>query len=199
MAKSNQKFLLKEATKIAMGTWTSPNLIGTNATDPLSFFSETLDLGYVKQGTTNIMIPRSYAEFRSGTPSKIVRKDLIQKDLSIEGELGQFDSELIALLKNTLEQRNYAITVPVFGVVDMNFLGSDEPTQSETGFLMTTALTDGKPFYIGVFAGKILTEDNNIGLSGTDYATQKFTITAFDETAMGDDQKNYGIMWERKS
>jgi hypothetical protein len=195
-ALNSETFLLKEGT-LSVGTWTNPEDIGTNATSPLSFFSGN-PIGYVKQGTINIDIPREYAEFLNNTPGILIRKDLIRKQFAIEGENGQFDGEVTSLLKNTNSQLSYAVTIPSAQTWDLMHMGSDEPVQSAQGFLLETELTNGDIMLIGIYAGRLLTEDNSIALSGTEHAVQPFRIDSFVHPGFDgvtdEAQKHYGLI-----
>jgi len=180
---SNDPFLLKEG-NIFVGTFASYPVSAT--ADPASVFSGD-NIGYFKQGTVNITVPRNYAEFRSGTPSKLIRKDLIQKDLSVEAELGQWNSDLLKLLIGT-----NLVTNP--GNFDNHFLGSDEPNGASTkyGFRVVTERTDDVAFEIGIWNGISQAPDFAITLSGTDYATLKLTVTAFTVSTIASDVNNLG-------
>jgi hypothetical protein len=190
----SERFLLKEGT-LKVGTWTNPEDIGTNATSPLSFFSG-VEIGYFQQGSINIDIPREYAEFLSNTPGTLIRKDLVRKQFAIEFSLGQFDGEAINLLKNTTSQLGYSVTTPSAQTWDIMHMGSDEPVQAAQGFLLETALTNGDTFLVGIYAGRLLTEDNSIAISGTEHAVQPGRIDAFVHpnftTAQAD--KHYGLL-----
>jgi hypothetical protein len=59
-ALDSNPFLLKEGT-LSVGTVTNPEDIGTNATDPTTFFSGNV-IGYIQQGTINIALTREFAE-----------------------------------------------------------------------------------------------------------------------------------------
>lgn len=188
-------FLLKEGL-IQIGTWSTVTAIGTAGDgDPLNHFAGS-NLAYFRQGTTTIEMPRSYAEARGFTPSIKLRKDLIQKDFNIMAEIFQYEIDLFELLEGMYVQAAYS---GGGWDGDLGWIGSDEPTQPHYGYLITTALTDGTPFYIAMWYGKVTTEDPNVALSGTDYATINMRIEAFnhpDFDATGTDaQKHYGMWW----
>jgi len=166
---STDPFLLKEG-ELYIGTYSSYP-VSTTA-DPSDVFTGE-KIGYFKQGTVNISMPRVYAEARSGTPSKLLRKDLTQKDLTMEAEFFQVNSDLLELLFGTDYYHN------VIDGLHNHYLGSDEPEQSVNGYLLIGTLTDGTPFKMGIWTGKITSEDNALALSGTDYATLKMKVDAF--------------------
>ena len=192
---NTEPFLLKEG-KIEIGTWTNPDQIGNGTIgDPTGQFSGN-DLGWFQQGSTNIALNRTYAEARGGTPSIILRKDLTQKDFMINLALFQYDIDTLELAKGLYVQKAYSAS----GFTgDLAWIGSDEPTQPYYGYLITSALTDGTPFYIGMWYGKVTTEDISDTLSGTDYSVINAQLQAFPHPNFGstasDAQKHYGIYW----
>lgn len=194
-----EEFLLKEGI-LYVGTWNNPENIGADDMRPEAHFTPDGIIGYTKMGTTVVTMPRAYAEARTGTPSIIVRKDLIQKDLGITIENFQFSAELTQLLKGANSQLGYATADPAPEVWDIFHLGSDEPIQNARGYLLKSFLTDGSPFQVAIYFGRILTEANDIALSGTDYAVQPTTITAFPHPNFTDAvanaaQKMYGAIF----
>lgn len=197
-AKDKEKLFIQEGI-VKAGIFTNPELIGLNANTPESFFTG-VDIGHVKQGTINVGLTRSYAEFMSSTPGILVRKDLILKAFSMTFESGQFDVETMKNFKGLLAQEGIVFTSPATETHNVSHIGSGEPIIAEAGFLLDTKLVNGKKFLIGIYAGRMLGEDIGIALSGTDYAINATTIQAFahegfigvtDET-----QKHYGFIDE---
>ena len=182
----SDQFLLKEGT-LQVGTFAA-----YDANDPASQFSGDT-IAYIKQGTININIPREYAEFLNNTPGGIVRKDLIRKQMTLDFESGQWNSDLFQLLIGTSNSTS--------GNNSTDWFGPDETTQSTHGFLLTTELTNGNTVYIGILSGKITTEDFAITLSGTEHATMKGMVESFESSLSGlptDRTRNYGF-WQEVS
>jgi hypothetical protein len=178
--KSASPFLLKEGV-IWVGSYSS-----ISYTDPEANFTGDI-LGYHKMGTINFGLSRKYAEARSGTPSKIIRKDLIQKDFMIEFESFQVNVDLFKLLMGLDQVNNAGLGL------DNMFIGTDEPTQSNYGILVKGYLTSGKQFKAGMWYGKDTSEDISLKLSGTDYATTKAKFEAFESPNITtNDARNLG-------
>lgn len=176
---SSDPFMLKEGT-LYVGTYASYPI--TASADPASVYTGD-NIGYFRMGTINVNIPRSFSEFRSNTPSKRVRKDLIQKDLNLECELGQWNSDLLQLIFGTTLVTNA-------GNFDNHFIGSDETTGSPGttayGYRLVTSRTDGVAFEIGIWTGRCYSESPSLTLSGTDYATLMLTVEALAVSSLAD-------------
>ena len=139
---------------IKLGVWTSPQLIGTDTTDPLNRFAGD-DLGFFRQGSLNVGLTREYAEFLAGTPGILARKDLIRKQFFVELMAAQFNADLLKLLRGLNVQAGHAVTTPSAKTLDLAFVGSDEPSQPRDGYLIETTLTNGKPLFIATNKEKI--------------------------------------------
>lgn len=170
-------FWLKEGF-LYVGDWDTPELIGTDSTRPEEHFTGD-QIGYIKQGTTTINMARTYAEFKAGTPAEMVRKDLVEKTFGIQFELGQFGKELFQLLKGTDSQLDYAVTIPSTETWHIHHIGPDEEVQTPRGYLLKAKLTNDQLIQVAIYYGRVLSEDNNIVLAGTDYAVQAGMVTAF--------------------
>jgi hypothetical protein len=190
---SNQPFALKEGL-IEIGTWATISQIGVDASDPLGHFSSLGYLGYAKQGSLDLQLTRQYVEAISGTPGKLLRKDLIRKQFTWMSQQFQVNVDLWKVVEGLRVQAAYAVTSPSAKTIDIGWIGSDEPTQLEYGFKITTALTDGTPFYIAIWNGKFTGEAIGKTLSGTDYATSEAKIEAFVNSTLADTD-NYGMYW----
>jgi len=192
---NSEPFLLAEG-QLSIGTFLNPELVGTNGIDPESLFTGD-NLGWFKQGTCNITIPREFAEFPAGTPSILVRKDLTKKMFGIEVELGQFSADILELAKGTKTKRNHAVTSPSSKVVDLMWMGSDEPIQPYYTWRLRTKLTSGRPLDLYIWHGKVTTDDIGLTLSGTEHATNKLKVEAFPHPNFdvfgADAQKHYGL------
>ena len=182
--KSRDQFLLKEGI-IEIGVFASPATL-TPATF-LAGWTSTGDLGYFQQGTMNVELNRTYAEFLAGTPGKLIRKDLIRKQFQITMQAAQYNADLLALAQG--------LDVDSGGGLDMGWIGSDEPTQVVNGYRITTALVDGRALYIAVWAGQVTSEAVGPKLPGTAHSTFDLKVEAFeheDFTTSPDDTHNYG-------
>ncbi len=199
--KDKNRFLLKEGT-IKVGAWTNPQDIGTNNTDPRSFFSGD-DIGYFQQGSVSVGINDTYAEFKAGTPAVMIRKDLVERQFTITLALGQFNADAVELFKNTLSQKDYSVTTPTAQTWQLHFMGSDTRVVPEVGVLMETEMTNGNVFIIGMWKARFLADDNSIALAGTDYAVQNATMTAFPDAnfdgVTDEAKKHYGIIAEKSA
>lgn len=69
MSYDSTEFILKEGT-IQYGIWTDPHLI-TTSSDPLSSFSATSTVGYIRMGTIAVNIPDERVEYLSNTPHEL--------------------------------------------------------------------------------------------------------------------------------
>lgn len=190
--KSSLPFLLKEGF-LSIGLWPNPTLLTPN-NNPVATFQDDGDVGYFKQGTSKLMLERQYAEFLAGTPGKVVRKDLVLKRFTISAMFAQFDQDRLALAQGLDVE---------LGQVDIAWIGSDEPggTVSPTGFngyLLTTQLTDGQPFFPAMWYGKDVSESVGWELSGTEHGTYEILLQSFEHPAYQDnpdDTHNYGAIF----
>ncbi len=200
-AQDSEVLLIKEGV-FKVGVFTNPQLIGTNATSPASFFTGDI-IGFIKQGTISVNINRTFAEFKSSTPAIMIRKDLIEKTFTTTFESGQFDGDSIELLKGTNSQKDFNVTIPGAETWDIHHMGSDEPVQPAQGFLLDTLLTNGDRFLVAIYSGRVLGEDISIALSGTDYAITGGEVVAFPDsnfTGVTDEtQKHYGFLARRSA
>ena len=171
-------FLIKEG-NLFIGNFSSIDF-----NDPVSGFSGE-NLGYFKQGSIKIGLTRKYAEFLSGTPAIRVRKDLIQKDFSLEVEFAQYNKDLIKLL--------FGADLVQSGGLENLYFGSDEPVQGFYGYLLETELTDGTPFKIAMWHGKCTEENISTTLPGNDYGILKMRVDAFPHPSITDKNKAYGF------
>lgn len=193
----DERLLIKEGT-LSLGNVSSPQLIGTNNVDPLSFFSGQV-LGRFKQGSLKPNIKRTWAEFLAGTPAILVAKALVRKQFMLELELGQFDAATIALSKGTLYVPNYNVATPAAKVVNLNWLGPDEPPVVKFAILLQAATIDGKPFRMMFFNTFNSADDVSLTESGTAFATNKVSFEAFPHPAFSGptaDQQSYGLIWD---
>jgi len=182
---STDPFLLKEG-NVYVGSFSSYPTSST--ANPKDAFTGDI-LGYFKQGTINLSMPRAYAEARAGTPSKLLRKDLIQKDLMLEFDNFQFNNDILRLIMGTDFVQNSIESL------DLHYLGTDEVQQDTNGFMIETALTDGTPLNIFIWEGKVTSEDMAIALSGTEHAIIAAKIEAFvPSTSPPGDTKNLGVI-----
>lgn len=190
------KLLIKEGL-LLIGAYANPETIGTDGEAPENKFTGAV-IGHIKQGTINIGLNRTYAEFMSSTPGIKVRKDLILKAFTMVFEAGQFDVDTVELLKGFDTQKNYPITVPSAKNINLHHIGSDEPIQATQGLLLQTTLTNGKAYNIGMYAARFLGEDISLALSGTDYAINGTTAESFVHPgfAASATTKHYGFMAE---
>lgn len=182
-------FLLKEAYP-AIGTWLNPQSL-TPAANPASSFTSNGILGYFRQGTEVVGISRQFATFISGTPGKIVRKDLVLKGFMLTFQMAQYNANLLALAQG--------LDVDT-GAYDLAWIGSDEPTQTFNGYNVPGQLTDGTPFAIAMWYGKVTSEEVGWTYSGTEHSTYELKIEAFEHPnftnpSNTNDQHNYGMIY----
>lgn len=187
--KSKDEFLIKEGI-IEVGVFATPELVISGASDPLvqAGWTATGDLGYFKQGSLNIGLNDTFAEFLAGTPGKKIRKDLIMRAYSITVQSAQFNKDLFALLMNmdTLS-----------GTYPVGFIGNDAPVKPRVGILITTERVDGTPLYFAQWSAEVTTEDKSIVLSGTEHAAPSATFEAFEHDNFilsPNDKRNYGMI-----
>jgi len=188
-------FLLKEG-YVEIGLWTDPQDIAPAVDPNLSFTSDGI-IGYFEQGTSKVALDRTYAEFLAGTPGKTVRMDLTLKKFSIEFMMAQFEAQTLALAQGLdVEDGNFTL----------GWIGNDEPVDPQfgvhgfNGYRITTALTDGNPFYIAVWYGKDVSEAVGWELAGTKHGTYKLLVRAFEhpnftDPTDADDTHNYGMVY----
>lgn len=193
---NSNPFLLKEGI-FEPGSIVTPNLIGTNNTDPDQYFTSQGAI-YFRQGSMNLNITREYAEFLAGTPAIIIRKDLIRKQLFLELMLGQHEGETYERFKTLNTQLGYSITTPVSKTVDLMHIGSDEPVLPNLAYRITSARTDGSLFRIYLYNAKDTAEDISIAPSGTEHVDVQVRLEAFPHSSFGttatDAQKHYGLI-----
>lgn len=175
------------------GSWASPEAIDGTA-DPFTQggWTKTGDIGYFKRGTLKGNMPREFARFESGTPKKLIRIDLIGKDLMIEASLAQYDIDQLQIVQGLL-----TITDDPYYIA---FIGTDHPTPAYYGArIKTRHAGTGDPFYICLWSGIYDGEDNSFAPSGTEHSTYAARLTAtpgptFDPSDLDDDQKNLGML-----
>lgn len=179
--------LLKEG-DLYVGTFaTYPVSTSANPTGGGNFTGDKI--GYFRNGSVNFSMPRAYAEFRAGTSSKRVRKDLIQKDFSLSITLVQYNNDTLQLAFGTYFLQNAGDNL------DLHYIGNDEPIQTPMGYYLDTQLVDGTPLQIGIWTGRVETEDIGIVLPGNDYAEVALMIGAEEPSASPpSDVANYGFI-----
>lgn len=188
MAKNKDEFILKEGL-IQYGTWTDPDLI-VPGTDPTTSFTATGDLGYIRQGSISVGLADTFAEYLSGTPQKIIRKDLIRRNYTWQFTANQFNSTAYTVL--------YNFDVDT-GLYTLAWIGSDAPVKTRYGWLLTGTKVDGTAIYIAIWAGEIVTETKDLKFAGTDYVDIPVMIQAFEHAdfiSTPNDQHNYGMIYE---
>lgn len=188
MALNRNEFILKEAT-IQYGTWANPHAI-VPGTNPSSSFTATGNFGYIRMGTVKVGLNDTFAEYKAGTPHKMIRKDLLERIYTLEFTANQFNP--------TNYQIFYNLDVDS-GTYNLGWIGSDAPVKTRYGFLLTGTKVDGTSVYIAVWAGEVTTEDKSLTFSGTDYVDIPVKIQAFEGdtfAANPNDEHNYGMIYE---
>jgi len=184
----------------SLGSWASPETIGTDAAFPSSKFTGSV-LGSIKRGTQVINLPAEYVRAEVTTPAKLFRTDPIRLGFTIEGDVYEFDSTTLGTLFNLNTQASYAVTTPSAKTIDLHHIGSDAPVLTEQGLLIQSTLVDGRDAEIAMYAGLLKPEDRAVNLSGDDYAVVRLMAEATPDsgfTTLAQDQKNYGyIMIDR--
>lgn len=182
------EMLIKEPPVIQIGSW-APGSIAP-ATDPATVFTGGEDLGYMERGSFGQEITRVYAEFRAGTPSKRIRKDMTQKDLSYAAMLAQINGDLMTLVQGLDTET---------GAYIIGHIGSDEPAPTVNGFKAVTALVDTTTtFGMGMYSGRVVSENVGINPSGDAHITYEFRAEAEEDAdfvATPNDLRNYGLQW----
>lgn len=166
---NSEEFLIKEGF-LHKGSWDTPENVGTIG-DPEDEYTEDDLVGYLRRGSIEVRINREYAKAESSTPAFIVRQDLIRKTFMLAGQDFQFDSATWALRDGLFVQ-----TISTF---EVGHIGFDEPVQDPAGFILKTQLTSGKPYNIGLYFGRALSEDISEPRTGDDYVSPILEITAF--------------------
>jgi hypothetical protein len=194
---NSDRFLLKEGV-LRVGTITNPENIGTNNTDPRTFFSGD-DIGYIRRGTVSVNLNREYATFESDTPAEMIRKDLIRKSFNITFEHGQFNADVVELLKGTNSQKSYSVSTPNSQTWNLHHLGPDEPTKTRQAYELEAELTNGEIYIVYLYSGEMLAEDISEERSGDDYVVQSGNIQAFPHpnftsSVTNARQKSYGLI-----
>jgi hypothetical protein len=193
-------FAIKEGT-IKIGTWTTPNLIGDGSVgDPGSLFTGVY-LGNFQQGTINIALNREFAEALSNTPAIILRKDLTRKMFYLECSIYEQNVDIWELCYGLFVQKDYS-AAGWYG--DIGKIGSDEPVQPYYGYLIESQLVNGNAFNVGIFKGKVVTEDVSQTRSGTEHIVIPVRVDAFPdddnfELTGVDAQKHYGVIWKEST
>lgn len=189
MAFNRNEFVLKEAT-IEYGAWTDPHLL-TPASNPTSSFTVTDNVGFIRQGTIVMGFNDEFVEYRSGTPYKIIRKDLIGRVYTWAFTANQFNATLLTFF--------YNIDVDT-GTYNLHWIGNDAPVKPRYGYLATGTRVDGTNFWAAIWSGEIVTEDKSLTFSGTDYVDIPIMIQAFQGDTFVDananDEHNYGMVFD---
>lgn len=183
-----EQMLLKEPMTIEIGTW-APGSIAP-ATDPATVFTGGDNLGYMERGSFSQEIVRAFAEFRQGTPSKRIRKDIIQKDLTYVAMLAQINGDLMTLVQGLDTET---------GAYIIGHIGSDEPAPTTNGFLASTTLVDTTTtFGMGMYSGRVVSENVGISPTGDAHITYEFRAEAEEDAyfvTTPNDLRNYGLEW----
>jgi hypothetical protein len=194
MSYDAQKLILRELT-IQYGTFQDIDLLSP-ADDPEDPTYWTLggNFGYLRMGTVTYGIADQFVEYLSKTPHQIVRKDLLQRNITVEFTANQFDSTNFQYLYNALVE---------LGAFNQYWLGSDTPTRPRFGLLGSGTKVDGTVVKFTVWSGSVVTEDLSLKFTGNDYVDTSVMIQAFvapefatDPTDYSDDQKCYGMIFE---
>jgi len=189
MALNKDEFLLKEPAPIEYGPWTSPHALDGTA-DPAASFSATGNVGYVRQGTFVVGLNDEFVEYRAGTPYKIVRKDLIGRQLTWQFTANQFNPTLLDFMYNVDETNGSAY--------DLMWIGNDAPVKTRQGWHVAGELVDGSAISFSIWAGEVTTEDKSLNFPGTDYVDIPVMVQAFEGDtfiANPNDEHNYGMIW----
>ncbi len=189
MALNPNEFILKEP-KLSFGVWATPETIDGD-TDPTTNYTKTDDFGYAREGTIKILRPKTYVEYKSGTPKKFVRKDLIEAGYVWELTVNQFVKQNLEILHNLDTTTGTAFNV--------YWVGSDEPVKVRFGFLLEGFKVDGSAINFAIWSGEIITENANLEFPGDNYVDINFQIQAFEGptfTTTPNDERNYGIYYD---
>lgn len=191
------ELLLREGT-LEIGEWTSPEDIDGD-TDPLTFWESTAFMGFYKRGTFKTNLTVEFARFESDTMAQLVRVDPIRKSFFFEMMVAQNNEGLWNLAQGLL--------VVEGAVTNFGFVGSSEPQRLAFGYLRSTELVNGRPFYNAIWNGMSTGEDESLAPSGDEHNSYAFKA----EAIIGDAflpqpdqppdaaallaQKNYGGIW----
>jgi hypothetical protein len=187
MAYSKDELLLKEMT-VEYGTWANLDTL-TASTDPDTLFTSLGNFGYLRMGSLGITLEDTFAEYKSGTPHKSVRMDLIERMFGLTFTVNQFNHTNLQIILNT------QVSAGAYNIIH---IGSDAPVKTRYGYRLGGTLVDGSFIRCGVWAAEVITASKTLAMSGTDYVDEPVEVRAFeheDFITTPDDQKNYGAIW----
>ncbi len=188
-------FTLKSGT-VSIGVWTNPETIGTDATEFNTKFSGDI-IGNIVLGTQVTGIPDEFVEALGGTPQKLLRKDLIRRQMTIEGGIYELNADILEVVYNMRTQASFAVTIPDAQTWDLAHIGTDSPIRTIRGMLIAATDVAGRDFEIAMFAGLFTSEALAFNQSGTTHGQADFKVEATPHpnfTTLIQDQDNLGYI-----
>jgi hypothetical protein len=194
MTFDRNKLLIEEGI-VRLGTWSSPELITAATLATTSPFvtggwSETDLLGYFEMGTLKASIEDENATFKSGTPHKKVRIDLIERQFNFKTMAAQFDPEHFEKAMGMFRETG--------GDWDMAWVGANKPVPTYWGVRIDSRLVDGTPMYVCIWSALPTGTQLGIQPDGSKHATYEFNLEALEGPTFtgtyADDQRCYGAI-----
>jgi hypothetical protein len=143
--------------------------------------SEDTLLGYM-DGEKKINVSDEFAEFFTGVPQVKVRSDLTKRKIVIEGNLKQFNPDVLELALNGEKTSD--------GSDSHVFLGSQPSVAETSGFWLKGRRVDGKTVCFVVRKGRIITDSIDITTGNNEYSSIPVKIEAEVDTDVADKQRD---------
>ena len=113
-----------------------------------------------------------YAEFKTGIPENLIRKDVISQEFIFEGKLKQFNPDSLALvMQRTID------TVTASGYSRI-LIGSETPSPVFLSMVLIGQTVDGKELRLYIRKLQVSSEDVEVMLGSDKYADLQFKGTA---------------------
>jgi len=169
----DENSLRLETGTLFLGAFTNPGTIGTDNVFPSSKFSGD-KIGFIVQGTQVFNLPDTFVEALTETPQKLIRKDPIRRQYTIEGELFDFNADILEVIYSLRVQASYSITVPHTKTIHLAHIGTSSPPRLKFGLLLQAQDVAGKDQEIAMYNGISTPENLSFTFSGTDYVKTAF-------------------------
>jgi hypothetical protein len=154
----------------------------------IKFLDDTVDtsfhaLGYMEMEKTWAQ-KLEYAVFKAGIPGQTIRKDAVNQEFTLDGQLKQISPDTLALLSNRMIQSHTGYKRVV--------IGSKIPATMFVSIELVTQTVDGKEVRLRIRYAQITSEDFSLALGGNEHAKIPFKIEALKD----DDPLLHNPTWD---
>ncbi len=181
---------------VFLGIWTNPDTVGTDATFPSTKFSGDI-IGNIVQGTQIANLATEFVEALGGTPQKLLRKDVIRNQFTIEGGIYEKNGDIMQTIHNMRTQPTFDVTIPTAKTLQLSHIGTDQPIRTIQGILIQAKDVNGRDIEIAMYAGLFTSEGLAFDMGGTTHIQTDFKVEATPHpnfTTLLQDQDNLGYV-----